>query len=220
MSPFDNDHRDPPRDAADDHHDAAADWAALGEDWREQQVAGVDLDALRDEVSRSRRRLRRAMLMELGWTVIAIALCAWSFLHPTKAAIPTPLSAGLIVFVVAFQGWSLWIRCRQVSDSGLTASAQVELEIARADTWTRYRRVSAWLSTVMLLGVVAMAWWDLATPEADARQQMVELHRHAGALTSAVIMVVGYAGWACWRAYRNRARLQRLHRLRAELADE
>ena len=198
--------------AADKHDD----WLALGDDWRAQATGTVDVEALRDEVRRRGRRLRWAILHELAGFAIAMGLWAW-VLVTDRAGIPVTVVIGLLVILVGFQGWSLWIRRRQVSDSGLDAKAMVDLEIARARTSLRYWRVSIWLSVAMWLMLYAAAMLGIGmvgTP-ADA----ISADKWAGILVGAGSVGIGFGIWAWWLGRRTSARLLRLRGLRDELSD-
>ena len=124
---------------------------------------------------------------------------------------------GLMVVLAAFQAWALWIRRRQIGDSGLDARAMVDLEIARARTSLRYWRVSIWLSVAIWLALYALAM--LGVWAANASADLVLSDKLAGSLVGAGLIGIGFAVWAWWRGRRTVARLVRLQGLRDELRD-
>lgn len=196
--------------------DKPDDWLALGDDWRAQATGTVDVDALRAEVRRRGRRLRWALVSELFGFALALAVGVWA-LRSDPAGIAPAVVIGLLLILAGFQGWSLWIRRRQVSDSGLDARAMVELEIDRARTSLRYWRVSIWLSMAMWLALYAVA--TLGVWVADANADAVTADKWAGILIGAGSVGIGFAVWAWWRGRRTSARLVRLRGLRDELRD-
>ena len=198
--------------AADKHDD----WAALGDDWRAQATGTIDVEVLRDEVRRRGRRLRWALLHELAGYALAMALGLWVLLSE-RGGIPAALIIGLLVILTGFQGWSLWIRRRQISDRGLDVRAMIDLEIARARTSLRYWRVSIWLSVAMWLAIyaVAMLGGGITDTQADA----VSAEKWAGSLIGAGSVGIGFGIWAWWLGRRTHARLVRLQGLHDELRD-
>ena len=198
--------------AADKHDD----WEALGDDWRAQSMGTVDVDALRDEVRRRGRRLRCALISELFGFALAMAVGVW-VLRSEPAGMAPAVIIGLLVVLACFQGWSLWIRRRQVRDSGLDARAMVDLEIGRARTSLRYWRVSIWLSMAMWLALYAVAM--LGAWVADANADAVLTHKLARSVVAAGSIGIGFAVWAWWLGRRTSARLARLRGLRDELRD-
>ena len=195
--------------------DKPDDWLALGEDWRAQQGSTLDIDALRAEVRRRGRRLRWALISELFGFALAMALGVW-VLMSEPAGVASAVIIGLLVIVTGFQGWSLWIRRRQVGDSGLDASAMVDLEIDRASTSLRYWRVSIWLSVAMWLALYAVAMLGARVANGNADGVTDKL---AGGLVGAGSVGIGFAVWAWWLGRRTRARLLRLRALRDEMRD-
>lgn len=193
-----------------DKHD---DWAVLGNDWREQAVSAVDVEALRDEVRQRGRRLRWALLNDLVGFALAMGLGVWALVSG-RAGAASALIIGLLVIVLGFQGWSLWIRRRQVSDSGLGALAMVELEIARARTSLLYWRVSIWVAMAMLLALYAFA---MLAPM--ALTDGVTLREVGSSLVAVGLICMGSGVWAWWLGRRTQTRLVRLRRLRDEMRE-
>ena len=196
---------------APDKHD---DWLALGDDWRAQATGTVDVDDLRAEVRRRGRRLRWALVSELLGFALAMAVGVW-VLRSDPAGIAPAVIIGLLVILAGFQGWSLWIRRRQVGDSGLDARAMVDLEIDRARTSLRYWRVSIWLSMAMWLALYAVAMLGGWVAGVDA----VSADKWTRSLVAAGSFGIGFAVWAWWLGRRTTARLARLRGLRDELRD-
>ena len=196
--------------------DKPDDWLALGEDWRAQPAGTIDVDALRDEVRRRGRRLRWALVSELFGFALAMAVGVW-VLRSEPAAMAPAVIIGLLLVLAGFQAWSLWIRRRQVRDSGVDARAMVDLEIARARTSLRYWRVSIWLSVAIWLALYALAM--LGAWVADGSADVVLADKLAGSLVGAGSIGIVFAVWAWWFGRRTRARLLRLLGLRDELRD-
>ena len=196
--------------------DKPDDWVELGEDWRAQPGSTIDVDALRAEVRRRGRRLRWALISEVFGFALAMAVGVWALLSE-PAGMASAVIIGLLVIVAGFQGWSLWIRRRQVGDSGLDATAMVDLEIDRALTSLRYWRVSIWLSVAMWLALYAVAM--LGARVADGNADVVLAGKLAGSLVGAGSVGIGFAVWAWWLGRRTRARLLRLRALRDEMRD-
>ena len=196
-----------------DPHD---DWLALGEDWRAQAGSSVDVDALRNEVRRRGRRLRWALVNELVGFAMAMGLCLWVLLSG-RAGLAPAVVIGLMVVLAAFQAWALWIRRRQIGDSGLDARAMVDLEIARARTSLRYWRVSIWLSVAIWFALYALAM--LGVSVSDTNPDIVSADKLVGSLVGAGSVCIAFGAWAWWRGRRTRARLARLHGLQDELRD-
>lgn len=199
--------------SAPDRHD---EWQALGDDWRAQATRTVDVEALRDEVRRRGRRLRWALISEVFGFALALAMGVWALRSDPGGMAPAVIIA-LLLIVAGFQGWSLWIRRRQVNDSGLDATAMVDLEIDRAQTSLRYWRVSIWLSVAMLLALYAAAM--LGGWESDANANAVMADKWTRSLVAVGSIGIGFAVWAWWLGRRTTARLARLRWLRDELAD-
>ncbi len=187
------------------------DWAALGNDWREQAVSAVDVEALRDEVRRRGRRLRLALLNDLVGFALAMGLGVWA-LGSGRAGSASALIICLLVIVCGFQGWSLWIRRRQVSDSGLGALAMVELEIARARTSLLYWRVSIWVALAMVLALYAFAILAPVAPTDDLTMRGI-----VPSMVAVGLVCIGSGVWAWWLGRRTQARLVRLRRLQDEM---
>lgn len=193
------------------------DWQSLGDEWRGQTVSRVDVNALRAEVDRRGRRLRWAMVNEVVMCIAALALCLWTLRHPGQAGIAPAVVIGAMLVLVGFQCWSLWIRRRQLGDSGLDAGAMVALEIARARTSLRYWQMSTWVALGLWGGLYAVAMLDIISPEFRDPRPVYPLGKWIGALGASAVVLLASALWAWWLGRRNRARLARLSRLQAEI---
>ena len=190
------------------------DWQRLGEDWRTQPTIAVDIDALRAEVRKRGRRLRVALVNEVIGFALTAALCLWVLASPQRLVAPG-LIVGLLVAVFGFQCWSLWIRHQQVRDSGLDATAMVDLEIARARTSLRYWRVSVWLALAMWMALYLFTMLGGAWEAGD-----VVVRKLFHSLWAVGLVGVGSAFWAWGWGHRTRTRLARMLRLRDELRQD
>ena len=179
------------------------DWQGLADDWREQPVSRVDVDALLRGIRQRGRRLRWAVASELVGTAAMLGVAAWATRSPAWTGSFALLMGALIAAALMFQAWSLWARRRQVWNGDRDLVAMVELDIARAQTTLRYWRVSIWLSLAMLLALVGLA--------AD---------KAMSGLPVIWIPATGFALWAWWRCRHIRERLASMRRIRDELRME
>ena len=195
------------------------DWQSLGDEWREQTVSTLDVDALRTEVNRRGRRLRLAMINEVVMCVVALALCAWALRHPGRADIAPAMVIGAMLVLAGFQAWSLWIRRRQLGDRGLDAAAMVALEIERARTSLRYWRMSTWVTLGLWVGLYAAVLSDVMAPELLDPRPLGQFNKWVGSLVGGAFVLLASALWAWWLGRRTGARLVRLRRLQDEMRD-
>ena len=143
------------------------DWQTLSDAWRGQATPTIDMDALRRDVGRQGRYLRRMLALEVGCTALLVLLFAWAMTWEQNTLFDYLLFGIGAVVMVAYQGYVLWIRRRELSDTGLDAQALLDLEIRRARTTHRYWRVGMWLGLAiwLVLYVLLMAGmrldWDL-----------------------------------------------------------
>lgn len=201
-------------DQNDMHDDLPGDWQALGEDWRAQAISAIDIDALRREVHKRGRRLRWALANDLLGFAATIGLSLWAMLTG-RAGLPHAVIITLIVTLCGFQAWSLWIRRRLVGDSGLSAAAMVELEIARARSSLHYWRVSIWLGVAIWLGLYAFVLQDGFPLSLD--HGVIVARKIIVSLGVAATTGLGFALWAWWLGGRTRKRLKRMLSLREAL---
>ncbi|MGH8084504.1 MAG: hypothetical protein ACREPV_04430 [Lysobacter sp.] len=192
-----------------------AGWDALAADWRAQPIAAVDADALRRDVTRHRRRIRAWLALEILLTTLATGLCAWAtFRIDPPLFSPTGLAA-MVALLFGFQGWSLWIRRRQIRDSGLDVRALLALERDRIATSLLYWRVNAWLAVAIWMAISSLLLTGALAPDAI---ELPMTPRQAG-LSMAINapLVLSLAVFAWWWCRRARARLARVQALRNEL---
>lgn len=182
------------------------DWQSLADEWREQPVSRVDVDALLRGIRQRGRRLRWAVGSELVGTLAMLVIAVWASRYPIWSGSFALLMGVLIAAALVFQGGMLWARRNQMRDIDKSVVSMVELDIARAQTTLRYWRISIWLSLTMLLVLYAMA--GLASDKALL-----------GVLLSA-FPGLGFAVWAWWRCRGIRLRLASMHRIRDELRME
>ncbi|RDZ27364.1 hypothetical protein [Lysobacter silvisoli] len=193
--------------------DADFDWTALGDEWRAQSGAGIDVDRLREEVGKRGRALRKAVYGELSLTVATLAAIAWLMLKTAPSDAMLLVFALLIPTSIGFQAWSLWLRRRQLRDDGLDAAAMLELEIDRANTSLRYWRYGTWFGVLLILVVFAIVIGAL--PQEHAR----DVHGNTGALVGGGLGVLVSACMAWFKARRNIPRLAYLRELQEQLRD-
>lgn len=191
---------------------APDEWQALGEQWRGQAVDAVDVDALRVQVRRRGRRLRGWLALEIAATALGLGLLGWVALasgaiEPAGQGIFAALAASL----VAWQGWSLWIRRRQLGLDGLDAAGMLALEIERARTTVRYWRWGMWAGIALWLLVIGAVMIGTA-PDSAMRGA---LSGTSVAINAILFGLCGVFAWWCGR--RCRARIRVLEALRAQL---
>ena len=184
------------------------DWQALSDTWRSQATPSIDMDALRREVGRQGRYLRRMLALEVGTTVLLLAFFAWVLLRPDNTLFDQLLFGSGSVVMILYQGYVLWIRRLELSDTGLDAQALLDLEIRRANTTHRYWRVGMWLGLALWLVLYAALLvrlhqgWD--------KGQVAGL---AGGLAANVLVfpLAGLYGYRrCRQASERRVRYQKL----------
>lgn len=198
---------------------ASDDWETLGADWRAQAAPKIDVDALRREAGRRGRHLRWALAAEVLVTVTALGILAWAALRPGGEVFSPAVLGVVAALLVGCQGWSLWIRRRQVRDSGLDVRALLQLERDRIFTSLRYWRVNVWVVALAWIGLCAMLLWGLAAPTGDggvAGQSPPEL---AWIVLANLPVLLGSALFGWWWCRRSRARLARLRALQDALDD-
>ena len=183
------------------------DWDILAADWRDQPATQVDIAALSRQSMRHGRRLRWALAAELLLSVTAIVTCAWAVALPGAPAFPPLVMATLALLVIGFQGWSLWIRRRQVRDIVLDANAMLRLERDRLATSRRYWRVNTWGALLLWVGL-----WTLLMAGVSPAQSMTSLLANAPVLFA-------FAVFSWWRCRLNQSRLTDVQALLATIRD-
>ncbi|MEG3789520.1 hypothetical protein V1318_05260 [Lysobacter sp. CCNWLW3] len=193
--------------------DANFDWGRLGDEWRAQPDTGIDVDRLREEVSRRGRNLRRALLGEVALTAMSVATLVWLILKAEASDPMRPVFVLLIPVSIAFQAWSLWLRRRQWRDEGLDTAAMLQLDIDRIQAGMRYWRQGTWIGLLLWLGVCAFA--VLGIPDSDPRQ----LSGIVGGVIGGAIGVLISVAMAWLKSRSGRRRLARLLELQRQLSD-
>ncbi|MGY0618212.1 hypothetical protein [Lysobacter sp. A378] len=191
-------------------------WNVLAADWRAQATAKIDVEGLRREVVRRGRRLRWMMGAEVLLTTVVIGLCVWATLLVERPLFSPTGSLVVIACVLGVQGWSLWIRRRQVSDSGLNVRALLALERDRIRTSRLYWRVNVWLAVALWCVLFGVLMQGLVVPADDGGSGMSLRQAMASLLVNAPVML-GFATFAWWWCGRGRKRLQRLQALQNAL---
>jgi hypothetical protein len=183
------------------------DWDILAADWRDQPAAQVDIAALSRQSMRHGRRLRWALAVELLLSATAIAACAWAAVLPGAVAFPPLAMVALALLVIGFQGWSLWIRRRQVRDIVLDANAMLRLERDRLATSRRYWRVNTWGALLLWVGL-----WTLLMAGVSPAQSMASLLAN-------VPVLLAFAVFSWWRCRLNQSRLADVQALLSAIRD-
>lgn len=190
------------------------DWDALAARWRAQPVVAVDPAALRRDVARRGRWLRGWLALEIVLSVVALGICAWAAWWVRPPLFSPPVLLAVVAAVVGFQGWSLWIRRRQIRDVGLDARALLALERDRIDTSLSYWRTSAWVMVALWVGLFAFL---MAAIAAGTDALPMTPRQAASALALNAPLVVAGAVFAWLWSRRCHARRRRVVALQAEL---
>jgi hypothetical protein len=190
------------------------DWDALAADWRAQPVTVVDPEALRRDVVRRGRWLRGWLALEIVLAVVTLGICAGATWWVQPPLFSPPAFLAVAAAVVGFQGWSLWIRRRQIRDVGLDARALLALERSRIDTSLRYWRTNAWVTVALWVALFAML---MAATGVGADEMPMTPRQAALALALNAPLVLAVAVFAWWWSRRCRARRGRVVALQAEL---
>lgn len=190
-------------------------WSSLSQTWQAQAVSAVDVDKLRAETRRRGRQLRWALLAEVLLTLSVQAYLlhvVWPF---AKTDGQRWLLGSMMLITLLYQGWSLWIRRRQLRDEGLGARALLSLNIERARTSIQYWRVGVWVGVLMMaaLTFAPLHVWPAATTD-------YELGKMAGGWVGGAAASIGCALFAWGYGRRLRARIARLREVLRELGKE
>lgn len=188
------------------------DWKDLAADWQRQDTPVLDIAALRQEVDRRGRSLRRMVWLEIVFTLLVLGACAMIVLSPRSDRIETILFSAMAVFLLVYQGGIVWMRQRDLANTGQDALALVELEIRRAHTVLRYWRWGMWAGLALWLALYAFFMTGILQGWPSPR-----LAGLAGGLLMNIVVfpAVGLYGW--WRSRQAHARLARFHALREQL---
>ena len=189
------------------------DWKDLAADWQRQATPPLDIAALRQEVERRGRSLRRMVWLEIVFTVLVLGACAMIVLSPHSDRFETILFSAMAAFLLVYQGAIVWMRQRDLANTGQDALSLVELEIRRARTVLRYWRWGMWAGLALWLALYGFFMTGVLQGWPSPR-----LAGLAGGLlvNVAVFPAVGLYGW--WRSRQAHARLARFHALRDQLA--
>lgn len=190
-------------------------WGALAADWRAQPTAAIDVDALRRDVTWHRRRIRAWLVLEILLTMVAIGVCAWATFGTDPPLFSPSTFAGTVALLLGFQGWSLWIRRRQIRDTGLDVRALLALERDRVATSLLYWRVNTWLAVTLWAALFGLLLAGELAPDAI---ELPMTPRQAGlSLAINAPFLLGLAGFAWWWCRRSRSRLARVQALQDQL---
>jgi len=184
------------------------DWQALSDAWRDQATPTIDMDALRREVGKQGRYLRRMLALEVGLTVLLLVFFAWALLRPDNTLVEYLLLGGFAFLLIVYEGFVLWIRRRELSDTGLDAQALLDLEIRRAGTTHLYWRIGMWTAMAMWLALYAALMAGLSLDWEEVRLAGLIGAVTANVLAFPAVALFGY--YRCRQASQRRARYQDL----------
>lgn len=194
-------------------NDAEFDWTSLGDEWREQAASPIDVDRLREEVSKRGRSLRRALLGEIAVTVLSVAALIGLIVKAESSDPMLPVFALLIPVSIGFQAWSLWLRRRQWRDQGLDTAAMLQLDIDRVQASMRYWRQGTWIGLLLWLGICALT--AIGIPDSDSRH----LSGMVGGVIGGAIGLLVSVVMAWFKSRSGQRRLARLRELQQQLSD-
>ena len=190
---------------------ANKDWDALSAAWQQQDAPAIDVEALRREASRRGRTLRRTVWLETGFTALVVAMCTLIALAPGSDGFERALFGTLAGLMVAYQAYMVWLRRREWSETGLDATALLDLELRRCETTLYYWRFGMWSVLVLWLGLFAFWLWLLAQDgEASRAAGLV------GGLYINVLVIPAMGLYGLWRSNQARRRRGRLLALREQ----
>lgn len=192
--------------------DRNQDWSALAAEWQGQDTPTVDIDAIREEAARRSRGLRRTIVVEVGFSLLVIAVCALIALSPRSDGFEKALFGGMTLFLVAYQALMVWIRRRDLAAAGSDALSLVEREIQRANTVLRYWRWGMWSALALWIAIYALMLHGMG---ADWPLSRVSGMLGGTAINVVMFPAIGLYGW--WRSQQARARLRRFGALREQL---
>ena len=192
--------------------DRNQDWTALAADWQRQDTPAIDIEAIRDEAGRRSRTLRRTVGIEIGFTVLVIALCVFIAVSPRSDAIEGMIFGGMAAFLVVYQALMVWIRRRDLAAVGGDALSLVEREIQRANTVLRYWRWGLWAGLLLWLALYGVMIFGFGVGWPAQRLQGL-----IGGTAINVLTFPAIAAYGWWRCAQARVRLLRFHALREQL---
>lgn len=188
------------------------DWKKLASDWQEQDTPGIDLDALRRETARQGRHLKLMLGLELVFSVLVIGTCALFAFSRSNTSFEAVLFGAMGVFLLVYQSAMIWLRRRELDETGLDALSLVETGLRRGRGALLYWRLGMWTGLALWLTIYVLFLAGLRY-----EWEGVRLAGLAGSLMINIVVfpVVGLYGW--WRCRATRARMARLHGLREQL---
>lgn len=190
---------------------ANKDWDALSATWRQQEAPAIDVEALRLEARRRGRTLRRTVWLETGFTALVVAMCTLIALAPGSDGFERALFGTLAGLMVAYQAYMVWLRRREWSETGLDATALLDLELRRCETTLYYWRFGMWSVLVLWLALYGFWLWLLAQDgEASRAAGLV------GGLYINVLVIPAMGLYGLWRSNQARRRRERLLALREQ----
>jgi hypothetical protein len=192
--------------------DKNGDWSALAADWQRQDTPVLDIEALRQEVDRRGRTLRRMVWLEVGFTFLVLGACAMIVLNPHSERFEAILFGAMAVFLLVYQTGIVWMRRRDLANTGRDALSLVDLEIRRAGTVLRYWRLGMWVGLGLWLALYAFFMFGLLQDWSSPR-----LAGLAGGLLVNVVIFPAVGLYAWWRSRQARERLARFHALHEQL---
>ncbi|WP_374602187.1 hypothetical protein [Arenimonas sp.] len=184
---------------------ANKEWDVLSAAWKQQEAPTIDVEALRREVARRGRAMRRTIIGETGLAVLVVVACALIALNADSGDYRRGLMGVLGLLTFLYQAYMLWIRRSQWSETGLDGGALLDLEIRRCATTLHYWRFGMWSVLALWLGLYAYWLWCLAD---GCPPEQGESLRGLVLLYVIVIPLVGVYG--AWRSHGVRARRRRL----------
>ena len=193
-------------------NDKNGDWSDLAADWQRQATPPLDIEALRREVDRRGRGLRMMVWLEIVFSFLVVGACAMIVLSPHSERFEVLLFSAMAVFLVIYQSVMVWMRRRDLANTGRDALSLVDLEMRRAVTvlhywrWGMWAGLGLWLALYGLFMAGVLQGWP--TP------RLVGLGIGL-AMNIVVFPAVGLYGW--WRSRQARARLVRFRALREQL---
>lgn len=189
-------------------------WSTLSQTWQAQEVSAIDVEKLRAQAQRRGRRLRWALAVEVVMTLGLLAYLMHTGWPSAKSDGQRWLLAALTIFLLIYQGWSLWLRRRQFRNGGLDAHALLMFEIDRARTSVLYWRVGVWVSLLMVvaLTLASLQFWFLASTE-------IKPAKMAGAWVGSAVATVACAIFAWGYGRFLRARIERLQQMLREMGE-
>lgn len=188
------------------------DWTRWAEDW--QQQPSVDIDRLRQRVSRKLWRMRLTTTLELLVTAVAVWQTWWLITHAGIGLRWKLWGAFAMLLVLVGQYLVLQARRGTWRAPGSDAGDLLQLTARRAIAGIRLAKLNAWSLVLILAVTLVVAAPDLmpAHWQHDAKLKSLILLQCAVNLP---IVVIGFVGCA-WYIRRQRRRLREVQALLRE----